>query len=227
MINPWCELAYTKPFVLPQDMSMIQAFNAENLDRPDYVIRTDLLPEPFFGNVDAPVYVLILNPGYSADDDPWHAREDFTSAIRSAWNHSPLEFPLYYLDPRFADSPGAKWFAKKTRHLVADCGFYAVANRLFFAELFPYHSTRYRPIPKKISASGLVPSFTYTAFLVKRAIEQKKLIVIMRAGKAWATQVPELTGYDRVIQLNSSQNVSLSPGNMKRYAELRDLIREV
>ncbi len=205
---------------------MIQAFNSQNLDRPDYVIRTDLLPEPFFGNVDAPVYVLILNPGYSAEDDPWHAREDFTSAIRSAWNHRPLEFPLYYLDPRFSDSPGAKWFAKKTRQLVIDCGLHAVANRLFFAELFPYHSTRYRPIPKKISASGLVPSFAYTAFLVKRAIEQKKLIVIMRAGKAWAAQVPELAGYDRVIRLNSSQNVSLSPGNMNRYSELRDLLRE-
>jgi hypothetical protein len=49
----------------------------------------------------------------------------------------------------------------------------------------------------------------------------------MRAGKEWATQVPELAGYDRVIRLNSSQNLSLSPGDTKRYAELRDLIHKV
>lgn len=221
MKNPWSELGTHKPFVLEQDRAMVHAFNELYHDKQEFVIRTELYPEPFFGNVNAPVYVLILNPGYSEADREWHTKDDFTSAIRSAWIHKETDCPLYYLDPRFSESPGAKWFAQKTKYLVRECGLEAVTRGMFFVELFPYHSKRYRAIPKKISSDGLVPSSAYSAYLVRRAIEQKKLLVIMRASKQWAEFVPELAGYDRVLRLNSPQNVCLSPGNMNRYQELR------
>jgi hypothetical protein len=224
MQNPWLELGIHQPFVLEQDRAMVHAFNELYQDKKEFVIRTELYPEPFFGNVNAPVYVLILNPGYSEADRQWHTRENFTTAVRSALTHEEMECPLYYLDPRFSESPGAKWFAQKTKHLVRDCGLEAVTRGLFFVELFPYHSQRYRAIPKKISDNGLVPSSAYSAYLVRRAIMQNKWLVIMRAAKQWTEFVPELAGYDRVLRLNSPQNVCLSPGNVKGYQEIRNVL---
>lgn len=226
MKNPWTDLPSTEPMILQEDQSAVEAFNRHYQGREDLTVQTDLQPEPFFGNVDAPVYVLILNPGFSETDRAWHAREDFVSSIQRARTHETMDYPHYYFDPRFVDSPGAQWWRQKTRRLIEDCGLHAVASGTFCIELFPYHSKRYHPIPRRYSANGLVPSSAYSAYLLRQAIQRKKHVVVMRAMKQWCSLVPELATYDRTIRLNSPQNVCLSPGNMTNYDDLVTALKE-
>lgn len=220
MKNPWHDLPDTTPLVIECDRPAVEAFNAKHVDAPSLSLQTHLLPEPFFGNVASSVYVLGLNPGYSLSDDNWHRNEHFVDAIRRNLVHSVLEHPHYYLDPRFAESPGARWWRQKCRWLIDDCGVAALSRNLFCAELFPYHSTRYKPLPKSISLNGLVDSSEYTASLVRQAIDDGKLVVAMRSVKLWCRLVPELASYDRLLRLNSPQNVSLSPRNLPHYNDV-------
>jgi hypothetical protein len=224
MQNPWSNLPLAPPYVLPRDRSVVDAFNARHSAAPDYTLQTHLLPEPFFGNISSRVYVLGLNPGYSPADDEWHANTEFADAIRDNHSHVCRGFPHYYLDPKFGDSPGSRWWRQKCRWLIDACGLEVVSQSLFCAELFPYHSHKYKPVPKSIASDGLVPSSIYTVHLLRAAMNAGKAVVAMRAFKAWCRLVPELANYSNLHRLNSPQNVSLSPKNLPRYDELVDAI---
>ena len=98
--NPWLQLPNDAPHVLPEDRSIIEAFNARHKDTP-YAIQAGLLPEPFIGDPKARVYLLNLNPGYEPEeDDRWHAQPDYQEAIRGSLSHRPAnaKFPFYFLD---------------------------------------------------------------------------------------------------------------------------------
>jgi hypothetical protein len=84
----WCNLPNVSPFVLEEDREQIDRFNKKYGDSDEFLIQTQLLPEPLFGNVDAPVYSLCLNLGYSPGDQRWHKNDSFASAIRLS--HSDL-----------------------------------------------------------------------------------------------------------------------------------------
>ena len=59
--NPWSSLPDSPPFVLADDKRAIEAFNQKA--RKNAIIQTDMLPEPFMGSLNAPVFVLLENPG--------------------------------------------------------------------------------------------------------------------------------------------------------------------
>lgn len=217
MNNPWRQLPDVFPYVLPSDQCIIDAFNIRYSSNPDFVIHRQVLPEPFIGNPNAAVYVLGLNPGYSPLDDYWHAQRSFADAIRANLFHKPSCYPFYFFDPVFRDTPGSKWWSQRSRWLLDDVGRDILANNLFCVELFPYHSVKYKPIPNSLSINRVVPSSNYSLFLVKGAIAQNKAIVIMRAYKAWCNLLPEIATYHNLFRLNSAQNVSLSPRNMRHY----------
>lgn len=222
MKNPWSELPSISPRVLACDNPVVNAFNRRYKESPQFTLQTQLLPEPFIGNPNSPVYILGLNPGYSPNDDEWHKRSDFQTTILANLNHTPSSYPFYFFDPSLANSPGAGWCHRKFRWFVAQFGDQHVAKRLFCVELFPYHSKKYKAIPKVISPNNLVPSITYSAHLVRRAISQNKAIVAMRAFKPWCKLVPELKTYNNLFRLKSSQNVALSPNNVVGYNRLID-----
>ncbi len=226
MINPWPTLSSASPFALESDRSTINAFNARYAHAPDYKIQTHLLPEPFFGNVSAPVYVLGLNPGYSPLGEAWHQRPEVVNAIRQQHAHACGKYAHYYFDPGLGDSPGTSWWRSKCRWLIDDCGIVAVAQKMFCVELFTYHSRKYRPIPRAIVPNGNLESAQYTAFLVRNAIHDGKLIVAMRAARRWTALVPELATHASFLRLNSPQNVSISPNNLDRYASVVSAIRQ-
>ncbi|MDA1050396.1 MAG: hypothetical protein O3C40_07925 [Planctomycetota bacterium] len=220
MKNPWHDLPDTAPYVLPCDRAVVDAYNTARVGTPDAVLQTHLLPEPFFGRAKANVCVLGLNPGYSPPDDKWYTDAAFTDAIRKNLTHAKLEYPHYFLDPRFEESPGAGWWRRKCKWLINDCGLEAVSQNLFCVELFPYHSRRFKPIPKSVSPDGWFKSSAYTAHLVREAMNRGKAIVAMRSFKRWCCLIPELPDYSNLYRLNSPQNVSLSPNNITGYDEL-------
>ncbi len=217
MINPWRRLPYEAPYVLPSDRGIIDDYNSIYIDKPDVVIQTQLAPEPFVGTPNGVVYTLGLNPGYSPEDDRWHREPRFMEAIQRNLAHQESEYPFYLIDPLHSESPGYRWWTKRLRRLIEDVGQQLLANRLFCVELFPYHSHRYKPVPKSISETRNVPSSAYARDLVQTAIRDEKPVIVMRALKRWIRLVPELTNYPHLHQLRNPRGVYLSPKNLNGY----------
>ena len=224
MQNPWAELSGDSPCVLQTDRDAVDRVNDRFSLQPDFQIQSQLLPEPFIGAPTAAVYLLGLNPGYCPADDEWHNNTRFRHAIQNCLNHKPANLPFYFLDPQFVEAPGAIWWKQRTRWLKNEVELTTLAQNLFCVELFPYHSRRYKPIPKVISQNQLVPSSQYSVHLVRQAIAAQKTIVAMRSFKKWCQLLPELSTYPKLVRLNSPQNVSLSPKNLPGFPlVIRDL----
>lgn len=92
--NPWDGLSPDEPLVLPSDRLAVESYNecenARAYPRVNRLIHTNLMPEPFFGPFDAPVVVLLLNPGVSEQDAQAHANPApaHTPAGESAARHT-------------------------------------------------------------------------------------------------------------------------------------------
>ncbi len=218
-VNPWSELlTHDAPHVLQQDLPIVEAFNKRYAHDPDIKIQSHLLPEPFIGDPSARVYLLNLNPGYSPEDDDWHCKPVYRNAIIENLGHKPAEYPFYFLDPRLQDAPGSAWWRRRSRWWIRDVGPKTLARNLFCAELFPYHSRRYRPVPKRISSDRLVPSSAYVGHLVREAIrdrDHQPMVVAMRAPRRWCELIPGLGDYSKLFRIRNPQNVSLSPNNLQ------------
>jgi len=80
MENPWTALPEVAPYVLGMDREAVDRHNARAA--APHRLQLDLMPEPFLGRKDAPVVVLLGNPGYSERDHIWHDRPEFRAAIR-------------------------------------------------------------------------------------------------------------------------------------------------
>ncbi len=61
-----------------------------------------------------------------------------------------------------------------------------------------------------------LPSDEYVDGFIYRAMEEEKVIVLMRSRREWFARIKGLENYSKLILLNSCQNVSLSPGNMTK-----------
>lgn len=225
MINPWTELPNETPYVLASDLASTEAFNKKCSDSPQFILQTQILPEPFVGNKESPVYVLNLNPGYDTQDDHWHSKPDFHLALRNNLAHKEAEYPFYFLDPAFQDSPGSRWWNAKCKWLINEFGGPFISRNVFCVELFPYHSKNYKPMPTAISKNALVPSSDYSAYLVKQAILDNKAIIVTRAFSAWCRQVPELAHYKNLFRIRNPQNVTLSPGNIDEYQKIVSILK--
>lgn len=203
MENPWEKLTNKPPYILLKDQKVLEHIRQDN----NFVY--DVLPEPFLGSVKkAKAILLNLNPGFDVNDLVSHNRDDFIKALRNNLQHKPLDYPFYLLNPKFSDTPGYMWWNRKLRELIESCGRLLVAKQVACIEFFPYHSRRWLGLRK------LIPSQEYGIQLVKQAIKDKKIILIMRAKREWFDCVPELKTYSNLLRLNSAQNVSVSMKNV-------------
>lgn len=89
--NPWLGPWGTTPKtrnVLACDAPFVTAINTEvdrTPSRHTTTVRTDLLPEPWFGPVDAPVVFLLLNPGVCATDgDATYHTADYCQRLHAS-----------------------------------------------------------------------------------------------------------------------------------------------
>ena len=219
--NPWRNVPRSAPYVLSSDADVVAALNHRNQGKPAYRFQTQLLPEPFVGSPSAPLYVLGLNPGYAeVIDDRWHRRAPFRRAVFANLKHTAQPFPFYFFAPELADSPGACWWRRKWKWLIEALGVEFVSRALFCIESFPYHSQKFAPVPKKLAANRNVPSFTYSAHLLRQAIADEKPIIVMRACKRWKVQVTELRNYRHLFHIRNPRNVVLSPNKVIGFAKL-------
>jgi hypothetical protein len=202
-LTPWANLPAKAPFVLAADRPFVDAFNgtAGAATR----VHTDLLPEPFVGRLDAPVVLLLLNPGVHADDAALHKESAFASRLRTAIASGTAEH--LHLTPGAA-GPGHRWWLRATRPLIEATSREAVAQGILGVQYFPYHS------PTFAHAHLRLPSQSFTFGLVQQAMERGAEIVVGRGGELWLGAVPAVAAYPRLARLKSPRTVVLSPANV-------------
>lgn len=223
MDNPWKNTPLESPYILEQDRYLIREMNYKYGDSLRK-IQTQLLPEPFLGNIDAPIIMLTKNPGFDALNDPfWHTQERMQRLARANLLQEPSDYPFYFLNPEIQDSPGAAWHREKLRALIIRTSLLKVSQNVCSIPSFPYHTSRYSGIPKRIS-EDILPSQKYTRFIIRRAIERDTIIVLGSGKNEWGALVPELFNYQKTYFLSNSQRPFISPGNLDEFAELLDAI---
>lgn len=227
--NPWLALPNELPYVLPQDAEMVGAFNewCKSKDTDFYWhhrLRTNLLPDPFIGSVSAPVIVIFANPGYTDDaraaqwgrlgctgsDDTWHTESEVLQSLyRRNYAQEPMEYPMLFLDPQMAGTPGGCWyrhrFLTRLRKRFDDR---TLANAIATIEFAPYHSASFLHAER-----FRLPSQDYSLRLIQSAVERGAVIVVMRTGKLLERTIPILREIDYIT--SASRSPLLSPNNLK------------
>ena len=230
MENPWRKLPAAPDFVLPGDRAAIEAANLKNARRKHnawrYHYHLELLPVPYIGNLDAPVVLFTLNPGYTpakrgdgnCNDDWWYAHSaELHDAHRGNFHERALPYPMIFLDPKFADHPGGRYWTARMRDLIDACGRKRVATNLLIVEFFPYHSN-------KFAGGCSVPSQRFAIYQIERAMDRKAVIVIVRAKRRLLRAVPSLARYDYVT-VKSPASGYVSRRNVPGFQRIVDAIK--
>ena len=112
--------------------------------------------------------------------------------------------------------PGIEWMERYLGPMKKRFGEYP---NPFFIEFFPYHSKNGFNFPQNL------PSNQYRDYLIKKAMFDKKLIIVMRMAKKgkmgwYDIDGLDLKNYSNLIELKNYRSVWVSSGNFKR--ELSD-----
>ena len=216
MENPWRSLPGRAPFVLEEELEIIEEFNAKLKpnQQDKYHIHLNIIPEPYLGRPDAPVVLLNLNPGFSESDVAWHTEDpQFKRKVWANLLHEQASYHFYLLHPELERTQGYDLWNKRLRELMRDFGKVngqkIVAENLLNIEYFPYHSKKYKALPH----DQILDSQKYSFHLVREAIQRKAIIILLRSVNLWEEAIPELIGYEKRFELNSKQAPYVSPGN--------------
>jgi hypothetical protein len=192
--NPWRHLPREAPYVLDADRRAVDVFNES---APAHVrLHVETCPEPFFGATDAPIVVLLLNPGVSEDGRYDALLHDTVTGAHASDRH-------FYLRSE------NRWWLKLVRALRNERPELDVARNVLSIEFVAYRS-------KSFGCGHLrLPSQEYAFALVRHAIGRKAAIVIVRGARHWIGAVPELHGYENLIAIVNPQSASLSSNNLQ------------
>jgi hypothetical protein len=205
--NPWLSVLRDEPYVLPEDKAAVYRWNASLGQGDPRLIELHVLPEPVLGLLDAPVLVLMANPG-STPGDRQIDRSWVTPANWEALS-TPGGVPMYCLDDRAATFPGGIWWRDATRGLLAPGRTYAdLAAKILVVQYHGYHSAR-PSLPRE-----RLPSQDFAIALVTEAMSRDAAIIIGTASQFWLSRVPGLGSYRHLVTKNSPQSKSLSPRNL-------------
>ena len=100
-----------------------------------------------------------------------------------------------------------------------------VAQNISIIQFFPYHTKKYKNIPKRL-LKGYLESQDYNFELVKQAIERKAIIIILRSKKLWFEAIPDLDN-ERTRFTNSALNTIQSEKNLGgTFKEIVDILNK-
>ena len=214
MKNPWIEVVEDideSNYILKQENEIIEKFNNRTDDR--YKIHTKIMPAPFMGNVlESPIVLLTLNPGYDEKEADKEYYDRFKSYWKNEIQHIPSipELPLFCLNDEYIKY--SDYWMNKLKPLITVTSKKKVAENISVIQYFPYHSKKYKNIPKRI-LDGYLNSQEYNFHLVRKAIDRKALIIVLRSKRLWFEAVPQLNN-KRTRFTRSYQNPILSKNNL-------------
>ena len=225
--NPWKELPTSGEYVLPVDKPFVLAHNENQRlgskkgdtkgqhEGDDRVLQLHLPPVPHLGLFDAPVVLLLANPGFANTDAEYFQRVHHLS-LESA--QSETGTPVYPLLSGSDDARGEGWWRSRTKELGNEIGgFDELAHRLLVVELHGYHSRKWSAPLRNF------PSQEFGFNLVRQAMDRKAIIIAARCQQHWFASVPGLRGYGNLVaELSSSRSVHLSRKNLgdKNFARV-------
>jgi hypothetical protein len=213
--SPWMALN-DKPYVLAEDRADIDSFNSKLTADSPYRVEVDVVPEPFIGSPNAPIWLLNLNPGFAPRN--LLQKQHIVEMQKKSARLEASDF--WFIDPQFSDADGYKWWTKRLRkmreiHKIKRPK--AIQDNFFCAELFPYHSTKFK------RAKRLLESQRFTVDLVKAACHAEKHFIIMRAKKYWLELVPELDKA-HTTELKAPEAAYITPNNLKDPRFVADIL---
>ena len=227
----------TTPYVHPDDRAWATQGDFE----------LNLLPLPINGNLqEAECIVLMLNPGLDQEDYEWETRPDFRSSLARnlEQTHDSSDHPLLYLDPAFAQHPGAGYWARarvpkrpkreqqKLRAVIEaiasrdgvsiEVSQAHVSRKVAVIQLCPYHSANMsrrdllKRLPSCLQARTLVHAL---------AASGEKLIVATRSVSEWGFAGPVESASLVVYPSSLGISASLSLSSVGGSALLRRISR--
>lgn len=220
MYNPWKDVTTQRPYAecdkddifSPKYRKKIQISNINSDLLNSNMDNNIVLPEPFIGNFESNVVCLSGNPGQIACNSYNH--DTYIKKMLDTLSHSCRDFIWISEEMNQSGHPGALWWKKRTKKLRE-----LIDNpQLFVLEYFPYHSKNMFNFPE-------LKSDKYRNYLLNKAMDDGKLIVIMRAKSLWENiqkgQVDglgdKLKNYENKIILRNCRSVYLTEGNMTNY----------
>ncbi len=156
-------------------------------------------------------------------------------AVHQSLSHlnSELEefkkYPFYPLDPDYKYLPGFAWWYDKLENVINEIkndtavgnndpmkSIEIISRSIFNIDIFPYHSESY---PNCANRKPF-PSQEFGIYLVKKAIEDGKIIIIMKGAGHWKKRVEGLEYYDLAFQVKNPRNSKISENNLKSLKEV-------
>lgn len=191
MINPWKNFEISNEMVHEMDR---EAFENHNLraKKPEHKLLKQLAPEPWIGSPGAKVLILYANPGATEGDREGKKQKcaDRINELSAANLRGEIkDLPHFFFNEELKQSDGYKWYAKRFRRLVEESSVKEVAQGIMTCELAPYHSVNWR------KPSNDFATQKYTFEIVRQAVEDGKVILIMRGKETWLENVPGLANY--------------------------------
>jgi len=216
MKNPWLNFNISGDMVHQLDRDSFSLHNASVV--ADYKFLPQLAPEPWIGDPEAKLLVLLANPGATRGDVLGKKQEgaDLINQLSIAnLNHSIKDYPHFFFNPILEGTDGHTWYKKRFGHLIEATSAQNVSKRVLSCELVPYHSFSWK------KPRVMPPTQSYTFEIVRNAIERGAVILIGRGKADWFKNVPELSKYKRYFQPASAQCAYISPKNYgKNYREI-------
>ena len=171
------------------------------------------LPDPYSGNPKSKVYCLNKNPG---KPDPAFA--DVKEFKEATLKNLRLEQDTCFWAEIIKNESGnvhsgIDWLKRRTKQLEQTLGQHP---DIFFIEYFPYHSTRGFDFPE------CLPSYEFTNKLIEDAMNEGKMIIIMREKKKWLKRIKGLVDYPNLYTLRFPRGGYLTQNNIIKEVTIGD-----
>jgi len=179
--------------------------NVINSQKQHPALDFSCLPDPFCGDPESQVYCLNKNPG--KPDKCFIGDASFEKATKE--NLELKQTTCFWAENVKNECgkvhDGIEWLEKRTRELYNILGRHP---NIFFVEYFPYHSSSGFDFPCNL------PSYAFTDELVAQAMENEKIIIIMREKRNWLKRIPGLENYKNLYTLKYAQSGYLTLNNV-------------
>lgn len=156
----------------------------------------NLTPQPFLGKIlDASVYLLMLNPGFSSLD--LYAEENSEAFRQAHLKQLNGTTPNVHLDPQFHWTGGFRYWTKKLHWQITELSkrysldkssvLSLLANEIAVLDLIPYHSVSFGLTKKKIDqfeSARLMNAF-FRNYVIPRCKRGECVVIVTRSSRFW------------------------------------------
>ena len=217
--NPWTKL--TTDNIAQRDQPFFNKYggvasyqNQINSQKSHPDLDFSCLPDPFCGDPNSKVYCLNKNPGKPDKCFVGDASYEKATKDNLALKQKSCFWAEGINNKCGKVHDGVEWLTKRTRELE---DILKRRPNIFFVEYFPYHSSCGFDFPCNL------PSYTFTDELVAQAMEDEKMIIIMREKKNWLKRIPGLENYKNLYTLKYAQSGYLTLNNVVKMDTRQNL----